>query len=71
MFRFQKCLIIVALLVFLGTSIPAHGLQGAKLSMDETIFDAKAVVEGEVVEHTFRVLNQGDQVLEIQKVRPG
>lgn len=27
--------------------------------------------EGEVIEHTFSVLNQGDEALEIVRVKPG
>jgi hypothetical protein len=33
--------------------------------------DFKEANEGEVVEHSFTVQNQGDQVLEIERVKPG
>lgn len=33
--------------------------------------DFKEVMEGEVVEHIFKVLNQGDETLKIIRVRPG
>jgi len=39
--------------------------------LPERFFDFKHVEEGKVVEHTFKVLNKGDQVLEIKKVNPG
>ena len=34
-------------------------------------YNFNTVMEGEVVDHTFRVLNQGDQALEIKDVKPG
>jgi hypothetical protein len=33
--------------------------------------DFKEANEGEVVEHSFTVQNQGDRVLEIERVKPG
>jgi len=30
-----------------------------------------SVMEGEIVDHTFQVVNQGDQPLEIKDVKPG
>jgi hypothetical protein len=45
--------------------------KGPKLVLKEPSFDFGAVKEGEVIEHAFKVLNEGDQVLEIQDVKPG
>ncbi len=45
--------------------------QGPKMVLDALKFDLGEVKEGETVSHTFRVFNQGDQPLEIRKVKPG
>jgi len=37
----------------------------------ELEYDFKEIKEGDVIDHAFQVLNQGDQVLEIKDVRPG
>jgi hypothetical protein len=39
--------------------------------LPERVFDFKDVEEGKVVEHAFRVLNKGDQPLQITNVNPG
>jgi hypothetical protein len=39
--------------------------------LPERSFDFKEVEEGRTVEHSFKVLNKGDEVLEIRKVNPG
>jgi hypothetical protein len=39
--------------------------------LKERAFDFKEVREGEVISHVFEVRNEGDQVLEIIRVRPG
>jgi len=44
---------------------------GPKMVLPQKEADYKEIKEGEVLEHTFEVLNQGDQVLEIRNVRPG
>jgi hypothetical protein len=41
------------------------------LSLKEKTVDYKEVDEGEVIEHVFKVLNEGDQPLQIEKVKPG
>jgi hypothetical protein len=33
--------------------------------------DYQQVDEGEIIEHVFTVFNQGDQPLQIEKVKPG
>lgn len=42
-----------------------------KLVMEEKEFDFGEVKENDVIEHAFKVLNRGNAVLEIKKVRPG
>ncbi len=44
---------------------------GPKLVLKEQEFNLKEVMEGKVVEHVFRVLNQGDEPLKIINVKPG
>ena len=46
-------------------------VKGPILVIKEETVDLKEVKEGEVIEHTFQVLNQGDQTLEIKSVKPG
>ena len=49
----------------------AQEIQGPEMVLEELQFDFGEVKEGEVISHAFRVLNQGDQSLEIRKVKPG
>ena len=44
---------------------------GPRMVLDEYFFDFKDVKEGEAIEHTFRVRNQGDRTLQIKDVKPG
>ena len=64
--------IIFTSLVFLcAYSAYAQEVLGPKMTLKERVFDFKEVKEGEVIEHTFIVLNQGEETLEIEKVKPG
>jgi hypothetical protein len=56
---------------FFAHFVLALEIQGPKMILEEPEFDFGVVKEGEVVSHAFRVLNQGDQSLEIRKVKPG
>ena len=69
-FRFMG---VVFSMVFplLLCSAHAQKAQGPKMVLKERVFDFKEVKEGEVIEHTFIVLNQGEETLEIKKVKPG
>ncbi len=62
-------------LLFLALVFPSatllHASSGPKIVIEDKEFDFKEVPEGKVVEHTFKVLNQGDQPLLIHTVRPG
>jgi hypothetical protein len=42
---------------------------GPQIVIEERSFDFKAVEEGPRLEHSFRVSNQGDQILEIRRVK--
>jgi hypothetical protein len=56
---------------FLAHFALAQESQGPKMVLEELQFEFGEVKEGEVVSHAFRVLNQGDEPLEIRKVKPG
>jgi hypothetical protein len=49
----------------------AQPLSGPRMILEEKHHDFNEVNEGEEVEHSFKVKNLGDQVLEIQRVKPG
>ena len=49
----------------------AQEATGPRMVLKEKSVDYKEVDEGEVIEHVFTVLNQGDQPLQIEKVKPG
>jgi hypothetical protein len=53
------------------SSSPAQPPSGPSIVLPERSFDFREVKEGEAVEHTFRVLNKGNQPLEVKKVNPG
>jgi hypothetical protein len=53
------------------SSSPAQASSEPTLVLPEKSFDFKEVVEGKVVEHTFKVLNKGNQPLEINKIDTG
>lgn len=49
----------------------AQKATGPRMVLKEKTVDYKEVDEGEVIEHVFKVLNEGDQPLQIEKVKPG
>lgn len=57
-------------LVF-SSPVYSQTASGPKMFLPERQHDFKEVGEGAVVEHTFKVENRGDQILEIQRVNPG
>jgi hypothetical protein len=61
----------VFLILLCAYPIRAQEVKGPKMVLKEQVFDFKEIKEGETIEHTFLVLNQGDQPLEIKKVKPG
>lgn len=44
---------------------------GPKIFIKERAFDSGKVKQGDIISHTFIVLNQGDEKLLIEKVEPG
>ncbi len=69
--RWLVGMICIALLAFFGYSSLAQEPRGPKMVLKERVFDFKEVKEGEVIAHTFKVLNLGDQNLKIIRVKPG
>ena len=63
---------LVVLLVFcLSVAVCAEEtVSGPVMVIKEPSFDFKEVKEDVTVEHSFRVLNKGDKVLEIKRVKP-
>lgn len=61
----------IALFLLYAYSAYAQEVLGPKMVLKEREFDCGEVKEGEVIEHTFSVLNQGDEPLEIVRVKPG
>ena len=69
----KQLYITVASLLFIiinpGMGWSAESL-GPKMILKEKVFDAKEVREGDIIQHTFKVGNTGDQPLKITKVAP-
>lgn len=68
--RLFMLLSFLTLLVF-SSPVYSQNASGPKMFLPERQHDFKEVSEGAVVEHTFKVENRGDQILEIQRVNPG
>lgn len=45
--------------------------RGAKITLIDSDFDWGEVIQGEVIEHTYRFRNDGDAPLRITQVKPG
>ncbi len=64
---------ISLLILCLGAYVPASLAQNAadpRMVLREKSFDFKEVNEGKVLEHAFKVFNEGPGPLQIIKVRP-
>jgi hypothetical protein len=62
---------IVVFFFSLFSFSPAQTPSGPSMVLPERSFDFQEVEEGKTVEHAFKVLNRGDQPLEITNVNPG
>ncbi len=67
----QSVLVLFIILVFSGNWVFAQETKGPKIVIKVMRHDFGDVKEGEIVTHTFRVLNQGNETLKIMKVKPG
>ncbi len=65
------CLLVSASLIIPCLAYSQDKTEGPILAMEEREFDFGKVKEGSRVSHEFRVMNEGDSVLEIEKVQPG
>jgi len=52
-------------------TVRAQETRAPKVSMVEDMFDFKEVVEGEIVNHSFIIKNEGNETLKILQVKPG
>ncbi len=64
-------LLFVFLFLFGANPVMSEDKQGPKAVIKESEFNFKEVKQGETIEHTFKVQNQGDMPLKILNVRPG
>ena len=62
---------ILALILIYGHFAQADQVRAPKMVLKEQNFDFGEVEEGKVITHTFKVFNQGDEMLTIEKVNPG
>ena len=68
--HFLKTICLIFLVFALVAAVHAEvAVSGPQIIIDEQTFDFGAVKEGVSVEHSFKVLNKGDQALEIEKVK--
>jgi hypothetical protein len=54
--------------LFLFSWNPSVMAKAPRMILEEHFFDAREVKEGELITHTFRVLNGGDETLRIRAV---
>jgi Protein of unknown function (DUF1573) len=66
----RSCLLFVLLVMSLLAYTPARAIAAPKIELKDRVFNFGEVIEGQTVEHTFRVENRGDQPLEIQQLKP-
>ena len=68
---FGLIIALVAIFPWFDRPVFAQEVQGPKALIPEGVFDFQEVVEGEVIRHSFRIYNKGNETLEILKVSPG
>lgn len=59
------------LLIIIGYQALAQENHGPRMVLEERVFDFGEVKEGEVIEHTFKFFNKGEETLRIIRVKPG
>lgn len=64
-------LTILILILTYGDFALANQGRAPKMVLKEQGFDFGEVKQGEVITHTFEVLNQGNEMLKIENVNPG
>ena len=64
-------LAIVALILVYSNFALSQEDRAPKILINAHDFDFGEVKEGEIITHTYQVLNQGNEPLTIEKVKPG
>jgi len=73
----MKKLAVVASFLWLVVAVSPNAAvagevpKGPRMRMDQTTHDLGSVREGTLVEHAFKVMNEGDEPLKILDVKPG
>ncbi|MBN1904640.1 MAG: hypothetical protein JW927_06040 [Deltaproteobacteria bacterium] len=69
----EKRAFFLSLLILLISCLAASGEETLtpKITFSEKSFVAGEVLEGTVIEHTYRVYNKGNGVLRINRINPG
>lgn len=67
---YSKHLVLILIASLLALTAPVSLHAAPSLAMPAAVFDAGRVMEGELVQHTFRVENDGDEALRILQVKP-
>jgi hypothetical protein len=67
----KRLLLMVPLLLILYSSLLtwARDPVAPKIFIQDKVYDAGEVDEGTLIEHTFKVVNQGNELLEVKKVK--
>jgi len=65
------CFCSIFWIIFALSGASAEQVAGPQMVLTENEFDAQTVKEGEIIKHTFSILNKGSGILEIEKVQPG
>jgi hypothetical protein len=63
--------ILISLVFLPWISTGAREVGGPVVFLKEDHIDFKEVLEGEVITHSFNVMNTGDEALKILRVKPG
>lgn len=63
--------VLLSFFAFCAHATLSEAAPGPKMVVKQDTFNFGEVKEGKVIEHTFKVLNEGDAKLEIKNVRPG
>jgi hypothetical protein len=67
----QATLVLFLISLFWSCTAMAQDVLRPKMVLKEQSFDFSEVMEGQIVQHTFQVLNEGNQTLLIKSVKPG
>ena len=71
----RRCWLVGTISIFLfalcGYSSLAQEARSPKMVLKEQVFDFKEVKEGDIISHSFKVFNHGNETLRILRVRPG